>query len=478
MEVREFLEVLRRRWLSASIVALLVLAGAAAATLATTPTYTSTTRLFFAVQGTESVTDLAQGSTFAEKQMTSYAQVATSPLVLDPVMRQLNLPGSVSDLARSVTAVVPADTVILQVTVTRTDAGQATLIADAIGRQLAEVAGDLSPGQGSGAQAVKATILAPASVPTAPSAPNVLRNLVLGLALGLVLGVAVALLRQVLDNGVRDEADVRAVTDRPLLGSIAFNDTIAQHPVMMADDPSSQSAEGIRRLRTNLQFVGAGADSKALVVTSSVPGEGKSMTSLNLAVALADAGLRVLLIDADLRRPSLAGYLGLEGSAGLTTVLIGRAEAADVIQVWRDSDLHILTSGQVPPNPSELLGSRAMVELLHEVSHSYDVILLDTPPLMPVTDASILTKITAGALVVVGADRIHRGQLTESLSALTAAGGLVHGLVLNKIARRDAKGYGGYYGPREGDLVADPAGWARPVVAAQVERPEVAGVSS
>jgi capsular exopolysaccharide synthesis family protein len=229
---------------------------------------------------------------------------------------------------------------------------------------------------------------------------------------------------------------------------------------MVAEQPLGAPAEAIRRLRTNLQFVGAGTQSKSLVVTSSVPGEGKSTTAINLAVSLADAGSRVILVDADLRRPSVADYLGVEGRAGLTTVLIGRADLEDVIQPWRDSGLHILPSGQVPPNPSELLGSTVMVDLLAKLEADYDVVLLDTPPLLPVTDATILTKLVGGAVVVVGADRIHKAQLAEALETLEIAGAQLHGLVLNKIARRDANPYvyeNGYYSSKVEDAPTPPA---------------------
>lgn len=444
----DYLRLLRRRWVRCLVVALVVLASVAALTLAMTPKYTAATRLFFAVEGTQSVTDLAQGSTFAEKQMTSYVEVAGSPLVLEPVIRELNLQVTASELARSVVASVPTGTVILQVQVTRRDRLEATAIANAIGEQLSTVVGSLSPDRKDGQSSVKATVLSPARTPVAPSSPKIPLNLGVGLALGLLLGMAVALLSEALNTKIRGDEDVRAVTDQPLLGAIAFDQEVPSHPVMVADQPLSAPSEAVRRLRTNLQFVGAASGAKSVVITSSVPGEGKSTTAINLAVSLADAGSRVILVDADLRRPSVAEYLGLEGRAGLTSVLIGRAEVEDVIQQWRDSSLDILPSGQVPPNPSELLGSAVMVNLLAELEKTYDVILLDTPPLLPVTDATILTKLVGGALLIVGADRIHKAQLAAALETLETADARLYGLVLNKIARRDAQPYAyesGYY---------------------------------
>jgi succinoglycan biosynthesis transport protein ExoP len=200
-------------------------------------------------------------------------------------------------------------------------------------------------------------------------------------------------------------------------------------------------------LRTNLQFIDIGHRSKSLVISSSIPGEGKSTIAINLAVSLADAGARVILVDADLRRPSIAEYLGIEGGVGLTTVLIGRAEVEDVVQPFGKTSLDLLPSGQIPPNPSELLGSVAMADLLERLSGSYDMVLLDSPPLLPVTDSVVLSNLAGGALVVVGVDRIHRPQLQQSLESLETAGAHVFGIVMNKIARREAAtyGYGGGY---------------------------------
>lgn len=442
MNLHDYLEVLRRRWVSVIIVALTTVATAAALTLAMTPQYSAKTRLFFSVESNGgTLTDLVQGSSFAEKQMTSYAEVARSPLVLDPVIDRLDLETTSAGLAAALSATIPPDTVILEIAAVDPDAGRAAAIANAVGEEVAQTARDLSPDRKDGTKAVQATILAPALVPSSPSSPNVVRNLVLGAALGLLLGLGVALLRHVLDTRVRGEQDVREVTDRPLLGAVGFDAKVPDHPVILRDEPLGAAAEAIRRLRTNFQFLDLGDRPRSIVITSSVPGEGKSTTSVNLAVALADAGTRVILVDADLRRPSVANSLGLEGSVGLTTVLIGRAELDDVIQHWESTSLDILPSGRIPPNPSELLGSSAMERLLDELTARYDVVLLDTPPLLPVTDAAVLSNLTGGSMLVVGADRVHRPQLREAIASLTTAGAHLHGVVLNRIARQEA----GYY---------------------------------
>jgi tyrosine-protein kinase len=441
VEVRDYLDILRRRWLSIAIVTLITLAFASLVTLALPKTYTATTRVFFAVAG-DSVSELEQGSSFAEKQRSSYAEVATSPLVLEPVIRTLSLSTTATELQKSIEATVPLETVIVEISATDHDPERAAAIANAVGAELGKVAGDLSPSRQDGREAVRATPLAVAQVPDMPSSPNIVRNLGIGLVLGLLLGLGIAILRQLLDTKIRSEQDVRGLTDRPVLGMVAFDQKVPRHPVILRQEPLAAPSEAVRRLRTNLQFVSAANRLKSIVISSSIPGEGKSTMAINLAVSLADTGARVILVDADLRRPSIAEYAGIEGSVGLTTVLIGRADVEDVVQPFGTTTLDLLPAGQIPPNPSELLGSPAMIGLLDRLTTSYDMVLLDSPPLLPVTDAAVLSKLAGGALIVVGADRIHRPQLQETLGSLKTVGAHVLGVVLNKIDRREAGTYG------------------------------------
>ena len=274
--------------------------------------------------------------------------------------------------------------------------------------------------------------------------PNLKLNVALGLLVGLALGVGVAVLREVLDTRVRTDADVARVTDTSVIGTIPDDDDAPEHPLIVQSSPHSQRSEAFRRLRTNLQFLDIADRPQSIVVTSSLPGEGKSTTSINVAITLADAGTRVALVDADLRRPSVAKYMGLEGSVGLTTVLIGRASVEDVIQPWGNGYLHVLPAGQVPPNPSELLGSLAMAHLLEKLTAQYDVVIVDTAPLLPVTDAAILSKLTGGALLVVGADKLHRNQLAESVGALETVGARILGIVVNRQKRKQSDQYAYY----------------------------------
>ena len=469
MYLHDYLTVLRRRWVSALVVALVVIAASAAASLLLPSQYTATTRLFFGVRAGQSASDLAQGSSFTERQMASYEQVATSPLVLDKVVKSLSLDTTVEELAQQVTADAAPGTVVLKISVTEDSAARAADVANAVAQQLIGTVGTLAPAQANGTEAVQATVLAPATIPLTQSSPNVRRNIALGVAFGLLLGIGVALLRNMLDTKIRGEEDVRTVAENPVLGSIALDEHMARYSVFVADEPQSRSAEAIRRLRTNLQFVGNANESKAVVVTSAIAGEGKSTIAMNLAASLADAGARAIIVDANLRRPAVASFTGDDGGAGLSTVLTGQAQLDDVVRPWRDTSLSVLPAGPVPSNPSELLGSAAMWELLTRLTASYDVVLLDTPPLLPVTDATVLTTMVGGAVVVVGADALHRAQLEEALANLETAGGHVYGVVLNKVGKKEAQSHGGGYESYESTATARPG--SRALVAGSGEVP-------
>jgi capsular exopolysaccharide synthesis family protein len=203
-------------------------------------------------------------------------------------------------------------------------------------------------------------------------------------------------------------------------------------------------------LRTNLQFVDAAGGARSFVITSSIESEGKSSTASNLAIALDNAGHKVIVVDADLRRPKLATYMGIEGAVGLTDLLIGRADMEDAVQQWGHGGLHVLPAGSVPPNPSELLGSAAMQSLIGRLEDEFDYVLFDAPPLLPVTDAAVLSKSVGGAIVAVAAGRAHRNQLAASVTALENIGARLVGFVLTMLPAQGphAYGYQSYgYGP-------------------------------
>ncbi len=444
MELRDYVAILRKRWMSIAVITVLITGAAVAWSLVATPQYTARAQVFVSVRTGDSVSDLVQGSSFTQRQVKSYTDLVTSPRVLIPVIEDLDLSTTPDELAKSIGASSPLDTVLINITATDASPQLASDIANATADSLATQVTELEQPE-SGSSPVEISTVRNATPPTEPSAPNKRLNVALGLLLGLALGFGIAVLREVLDTRVRSTDDIRAITDYSVMAAMAHDDEAAQHPLIVHSAPHSIRAEAFRRLRTNLQFLDVADRLESIVVTSSLPAEGKSTVAINLAITLADAGSRVALVDADLRRPSVAEYMGIEGRVGLTTVLIGKASIDDVVQPWGDGKLHVLPSGQIPPNPSEMIGSHAMAWLLGELVKRYDIVVIDTPPLLPVTDAAILARLTGGALVVAGASRVHRADLGDAIGSLEAVGARVLGVVMNHLARKQTDAYS-YYG--------------------------------
>ena len=263
-----------------------------------------------------------------------------------------------------------------------------------------------------------------------------------------MVGVGIAVLRATLDTSIKSVDDLQDATQATLLGSIAYDSGAAKNPLVTLQ--GTPRAEAYRSIRTNLQYVDVDNPPRSVVITSSVPLEGKSTTAANLAIALAQGGSKVLLVEADLRRPRVAEYLGVEGSIGLTDVLIGQARVDDAIIPWQRGLLDFLPSGAIPPNPSELLGSQQLADLLTELGTRYNVLILDAPPLLPVTDAAILTTAADGAILVARYGETRREQAEQAADSLRQVNGRLFGTVLNFVPeKRRTRGYDYGYGEVE-----------------------------
>ncbi|MGO1383677.1 MAG: polysaccharide biosynthesis tyrosine autokinase [Arachnia sp.] len=445
MELQQYLRVVHRYWRSAMATLLLCIVVAAAVTLAQKPTYTASSALFIAVESGDTAGELSQGATYAERQVTSFVSVATTAVVLDPVIDELALDLTPRQLAAKLTVTTPAATSLIKVSAIDGDPAQAARIADAVAASLTRAVDDLSPDGGAAAGLVAATVIDPAVAPTSPTAPRPTVNLALGVVLGMLLGVGQAVLRSVLDTRVRTASDIEAITDSPLLGSIGH---VEDASARSAENGGSHwaNAEAYRRLRTNVGFVGLGGERRpSMVVTSSMASEGKTLTVVNLARVLAQAGESVLLIDADLRRPQVASRMRLDNEFGLTDVLTGRGKLEEMVIDVIPGSLAVLPSGTVPPNPSELLGSEAMAHLLATVERQYDHVLFDAPPLLPVTDAVVLAGQTAGAILVARSGQVKRPELEQATRLLDAGSVTLLGVVLNDVPVNNGSYESGYY---------------------------------
>lgn len=416
---------------------------AAAYTFSVQPQYRAQAEFYISTVSAENPADLAQGSNFTQRQVSTYAEIVTTPYVLDAVIDDLDLDTTWQQLATQVTATAPASTVLIELSVVDPDPEQALEIARVISDEVVAAVSDLDKVEDT-ASPVRATVVSPASVGSSPVTPQPLRNLLLAAVLGLLVGAAGAVLRELTDTSVRREEDVREVTEAPILGGISDDGAAAKTPSIVIDQPHHPHSENFSALRTNLQFVNAGSPPKSMVLTSSLPGEGKTTTTAHLALTLASNGRKVCVVEADLRRPRLLEYLGMEGAAGLTNVLIGEATLDDMLQPFGDTTLTVLGAGPIPPNPAEILGTERMKQVIHDLEERFDTVLIDAPPLLPVTDAALLANLTDGALIVVGARIIKKDDLSRALSRLDKAQGNVLGLIVNRLSPKGVDGYYSY----------------------------------
>lgn len=433
MELGEYLSVLRKRWLVIAVIALIGGAAGYATTARDTPLYRSTSTVYLTTARGDSISELNQGANYTANLMQTYARMVTEPVVLDPVIKQLDLPMSSRTLGHLVTASAPLNVYLIDISVTNKDPLLAANIANAVANQLSTTVRNLSPTASDGSSALRMAQVARAEPALAPFSPRPRLTAIAGLAVGLGLGVLLALVLAQLDTRIRSVKDLPRSPARTVLGQIGKDTSLARRPHAVVDQPHSPTTEAYRRVRTNLQFLDASRPLTSFVVTSSLPGEGKSTTSVNLALVMAEKGAKVLLVDADLRSPSIATLCGLEGAAGLSAVLIHEADLEDVAQPWQLPGLDVVVAGQIPPNPSQLVESRAMEEFLALARQRYDLVIVDTAPLLAVTDAAVLARRTDGALVVARTRKVRRPDLAEALASIDSVGGTVLGIVLNAV---------------------------------------------
>jgi capsular exopolysaccharide synthesis family protein len=455
VELRDYVRIIRKQWLLISLVVGLALAGGAAVTLAATPQYAAHVTFFVTTSGTGGtggVADAYQGSLFSQQRVKSYVDLLSSERLAKDIVAASGLELSPAEVASKISATAVPDTVLLDATVTDSSPEQARRVASAMSTEFIDLVRTLETPPGRDTAAVKVEVIEGPSVGSSPVSPAPVKNIVMALLLGVVLGVGAAVLREALDTTIKTSEDVLEVVGVPTLATVAFSGESKTAPLVVHDSAHAPRAEAFRQLRTNLRFVDVDRPLKVIVVTSAVPSEGKSTTTANLAITMAQAGHKVLLIEGDLRRPKVVEYLGLEGAIGLTNVLVGQVDIDTVLQPWGRDGLWVLSSGSIPPNPSELLGSQNMVELMQHLRERFDVILVDAPPLLPVTDAAVAAGTADGVVLVVRHGHVTRAQVKTAAETLRGVDAHLVGAVLNMAPAKggDAYAYEYSYDDRPG----------------------------
>jgi capsular exopolysaccharide synthesis family protein len=292
-------------------------------------------------------------------------------------------------------------------------------------------------------------LVTPAVAPVSPTSPKPTQDALLGLVAGLALGLGVAFLRDSFDDRLTSKEATERAAGVPVLAMTPLLPSWQrQKPLLITvAEPNSQAAESYRSLRTSLQFARQGRPLRSLVVTSPGAAEGKTATLANLGVVFAQAGERVVLVSCDLRRPRIAAFFGLDEKEGLTGVLLDKRTLAEsVLPVPGFDRLSLLPAGAVPPNPAELLGNARARDVFTLLRDQFDLVLIDSPPVLPVTDAAILSRYADATLMLAAAGQTRRSDLHRAVEKLDQVGATILGTVLNKVTRQTGRNYGYGYG--------------------------------
>ena len=411
--------------------------------------------------GESGTVDVLSGSTAAKERARSYAAIVSSEAVAQKIKQNTpELSLSTGQIRSSLTATAGDNAALITVSAQASSPKNAQLLANSALQATADYIKEIEQNPGNAQALVNGDSNAAATPPANSNtvrviplnnasvnpplvSPNYQQNTLIGAVIGLVVVYTAIFLRRALDQRIRTRDDATKATGASILGVLPVSEDLNEENIVNGDTDDHIAQESIRQLRTNLRFVNVDTPPRSFIVTSAVPGEGKSTVSLSLARSLADAGSPVILIDADLRRPTVAKKLKLDAKVGLTQVLAGQVEIANAVHQLGDSNLFVLPAGRIPPNPSELLGSDKMRQLIKELSEEF-IVVVDVPPLLPVTDASLLSHSVDGVILVGSIGRSHREQMTEASSILKKVNANLFGLVLNRAPR---KGLGNsYYG--------------------------------
>jgi capsular exopolysaccharide synthesis family protein len=441
MDIKVYLKILRNRWWLLLLGPVLAAAAAFYISNQLTPIYaTSTTLLVNQTQtpGTVQYNDILT----SERLTNTYAELVRRPLILENVIRRLDLPMSYGELSGKMSVSAIPNTQLLKISIEDPDPIRASIIANTTAQEFIDDNSKQLGRPGSVSVAQEAT------VPGSPAKPNIKLNTILAGLLGLMVVGTLAVVLEYLDDTVKAEDETEIALGVPMLGIVRKHKPYHGKVVGPANQEAS---EAYQALRTNIHFAGVGKKLKSIVITSSSPREGKSTTAAGLAVALAQAGSRVILVDADLRRPSIHQIFDMPNTFGLTNLIL--LEALDPGPALLSSgtpNLSILPSGPIPPNPADLLMSLEMENLMAAMIGKADYVIYDTPPVLAVTDANIIGGRTDGVLLIGLSGATRTSSLRHTIQELSRTQAKILGLVVNRV-RSKPRAYYTYYPSRVED---------------------------
>ncbi|RSX50192.1 polysaccharide biosynthesis tyrosine autokinase [Bifidobacterium callimiconis] len=458
MTILGLFKAIKRHIIPAVIVFAVVAAGMGVYAFTRVPMYSATATVFASYKsdagaGGDAMSQRYSATSYIDTQLKSYPNLVKTEAILQPVIDELGLHVTVDELAANVEATQPDETYMVDITATDPDAQQAAKIANAVAKSLKDqVSTTLYSSDSSVTSPINLSIVQSAQVPKWPSSAGKKNLIAAGAALGIIMGALWAIILDFLDKKIRQASDLQEIMDVPILGSLTRNDVYAGKAPVIISRPASREAEEVRRLRMNLTYVmpDNGEHPNLIVITSAGVSEGKTTTAVNLAAAYAEAGKKILLIDADLRNPSVAKALSMNGAVGLSQLLTYQVKSTDAIQQYWKENFHVLPAGKRAPNPGILFNSKAMKSLLDQVSGLYDYVIIDTAPLKVANDAAVFVKEGATMLFVSGLGHGEKNDVRAAVEELETLDVTVAGAVLNfSEEEKPDDNYYYYYGDSE-----------------------------
>ncbi|WP_270484073.1 polysaccharide biosynthesis tyrosine autokinase [Gordonia sp. w5E2] len=453
ISARHILFLLWTNWAVICVSALVCAVLALGVSLLQTPKYESTATLYVTSGVGDNSAAAYQGSLASQQRVISYTKLATSDAVLAKALQSSALPIDRTTAKADVSASSSASTVLVYVTATAESPSLAADLANAVSSALVDYVSVLESPSNGGGPLAKLTVVTPATPNTDATSPQTYRNVLAGLLLGAVIGSLGVIIWPKVSSRVSSESDLVEIVDKPLLGRVPTDPLLRDKGILEFHAGSSHATEEFRKIRSNLAFINVDSPPRVILIGSAEASEGKTTVAINLAIALAESDNRVVVVDADLRRPQISNRLGTNGSVGITTMLSGGARLSDVITASHYPGLDVIGSGPHAPNPAELLETQRMGDLLRQLAENYDYVIVDAAPLLPVADSISLIKWVDAALLVARAGRTNAARLARAIDLISLTQIPVVGVVLTD-AKRTSEGSGYWYSYGSNDPAA------------------------